>query len=111
MKELEIRSNYHARPLIYGHDLTEKERKDFDYIIDDSAEADDGIFFRYKGNVYDIGEFMRLDRDSLFPKFWHAYTSDTFFSGVLIRLCDETDADRLSLPFPEDYVIVGQYFS
>lgn len=103
----EIRSNYHARPLVRGSELTEKEREEFDYLDD----IDDGRFFRYKGQVYDLGEFMRLERNSSLPKFWHVYNSDTYFSGVLVRLCDDTDADRLSLSFPEDYVIVGQYFS
>lgn len=105
--EIEIRSNYHARPLIYGFELTAKEKKDFDYLED----VDESIFFRYKNQLYDIGEIIRIDENTPFPDFWHGYSSDSFFSGILVRLCDNTDADRLSLSCASDYIIVGQYFS
>ena len=104
---IEIRSNYHARPLIYGYELMEKEKKEFDYLED----IDGGIFFRFKNQLYDIGDIIRIDENSPFPDFWHGYTSDSFFSGILVRLCNESDANRLSLSCASDYIIVGQYFS
>ena len=104
---LEIRSNYHARPLIYGYELTENEKKEFDYM----ENVDEGLFFRFKNQLYDIGEIIRIDENTPFPDFWQGYASDSFFSGILVRLCDDTDADRLSLSCASDCVIIGQYFS
>jgi hypothetical protein len=106
--DLKIRSNYHARPLVNGFELTEKEKQDFGYL----ENIDEGIFFRFKGQVYDLNEFMAVDKNSPFPAFWHGYSSDTFFSGILIHLCDDNDLNRISgLSFPDNYIIVGQYFS
>jgi hypothetical protein len=106
--KIDIRSNYHTRPLINGFELTEKEKAGFDYL----ENIEDNLFFRFKGQVYDLNEFMAVDKNSPFPAFWHGYSSDTFFSGILIHLCDDNDLNRISgLSFPDDYIIVGQYFS
>ena len=91
---MEIRTNNKPRFTVNGYDLTPKEKQEFDYLKD----VDAGLFFRYKGNVYDIGEFMRCESAEL--KAWHGYSSDSFFSGVLIKFVDDGDS-----------VIVGQYFS
>lgn len=79
---MKIITDHKYRNLIYGYELTEKERAEFDYIED----INDHNFFRYKGWVYDPGEFIRVDHhlpDSF--KTWDGYQSDTFFSGILIR--------------------------
>ena len=95
---LRIFTNNIPRPIVYGYELTDKEREDFDYY--DNDEILDAMFFRYKSQVYDLGEFMRLDRYSPFPKIWHGYMSDSYFSGVLVRYTDD-----------QDNVIVGWYCS
>jgi hypothetical protein len=81
---MNIRTNNKPRHLIYGYELTEQERKDFDYL--ESEELDTSTFFRYKGQIYSLGDFMRCESDEL--KNWHGYLSDSFFSGVLVRLSD-----------------------
>jgi len=91
---MRIRTNNVPRGIVGGYDLTSKEKEQFDYLED----VDGGLFFRFKGNVYDIGEFMQCEIDEL--KSWEGYTSVSYFSGVLIKLVD--DGER---------VIVGQYFS
>ena len=106
--ELKIRSNYHARPLIYWHELTEKEQAE----LSDYTGALDTYFVRYKGDLLPINDFMAIDhREGIFPDFWHGYSPDTFFSGVLIHLCNDADLDRIALSCPDDYVIIGEYFS
>jgi ribosomal protein L30E len=92
---MKIRTNNKPRHVIYGFELSNKERQEFDYYT--GEELDNATFFRYKGNIYDVGEFMRCP-DSLAP--WHGYSSDSYFSGVVVKIVDNGES-----------VIVGQYFS
>ena len=78
-----IRTNNQERALVSGYELTASQKADFDY-LDDIDSAD---FVIYKGHVYDIGEFMRVETDGPLQG-WHGYSADSFFSGVLIKLSD-----------------------
>ena len=91
---MQIITNNQPRNLISWYDLTEKEKADFDYI-------EDGAFsgFRYKGQMYDLGEFMHCEQSVNGLANWHGISSDSFFSGVLVKLVDD------------DSVVVGRYFS
>ena len=95
MEKLTIRTNNVPRLLKYGYEMPEKLRSDFDYI--DAEEFATHNFFVFKGQWYDIGEFMCCDSDHF--KGWHGYTPDSFFSGVLVKYVGD------------DRVVVGQYFS
>ena len=93
---LEIITNHQPRPIVYGYELSEKEKKDFDYLESDDLEYN--AFFKYKGQVYDLGEFMRInDNEDL--EGWDGYSGDSYFSGTLVKLIDEEN------------VIVGRYYS
>ncbi len=100
MSEIKITTNNHVRPFIYGWQLTEEERQQFDYYDDD--EILDQTFFGYKGEIYDLGEFLQLGKDSPFIG-WDAYISDSFFSGIVIRLTEDE--------YGETGIIVGWYCS
>lgn len=95
---MQIRTNNIPRDIIYGYELTEEQRKEFDYLNWQKIEAgeDNAEFFWYKDQLYDVGEFMV---SSMFPE-WDGYSSWTFFSGICIK-------------FVEDFerVIVGTYCS
>lgn len=105
---MEIKTNHKPRPIIYGFELSPAERAEFDYLDDD--RLDNASFFRYKGEVYDIGEFVRIEKvrsnpftvvpsdddSQLFN--WHGTQSDSYFSGLVIKYCDDND-----------YIIVGRY--
>lgn len=106
MSKITIRTNNVPRWTIDHWDLTEKEAKEFDYL-----EPDEGLFFRYKGNVYDLGEFFRITppgskrnhpTECQEPAFqgWDGYQSDSFFHGLLVKFVDN-DTDK---------IIVGEYF-
>jgi hypothetical protein len=98
---VEFISNRQRRWLINWHDLTEKERAEFDY-LDSHDKQYDASFVRYKGWVYDLSCFMRTEPDSLWHKAgWHGTQHSTAFSGVLIHLC----------PDDSDCVVMGQYRS
>ena len=95
---LEITTNNHSRPLIYGHELTDEEKQDFDYL--DNIE-EDFTGFRYKNQVYSLDQFMRIENHtSIDFNSWDGYHSDSFFSGILVKFSDCGES-----------VIVGMYFS
>ena len=80
--------------MISWYDLTEKEKFEFDY---DNAE--ESSFFRYKKWVYTLDDFMRLDKNSPLSKNWHGYSSDSFFSGILIELNHSNDGVKVATYF------------
>jgi len=93
---MQIITNNMPRLMLYANELTDQERINFDYMED----IETGDFFRYKGQVYSLDEFIRTGNNEALKE-WDGYSSDSFFSGVLIKLCDE-DSDR---------IIVGTYYS
>lgn len=103
-----IVTNNHRRDVVYDHELTAKERAEFDYIDWAACERgeDQASFFRFKGELYDIHDFSTdwgLGRGSRLPEWargWDGYTSDSAFSGMLIKF-DRDDTE---------FVIVGQFF-
>lgn len=108
MTELTIKTNNQPRQpmsgltieLFVGDKQAAKIRKQFDYLSD--TEFEDESFITYKGYTYAMSDFMRIERDStgdLAQSGWHGYSSDSFFSGVLVKLCDD------------GYVIMGRFYS
>lgn len=89
-----IKTNNVPRDVVTGAQLNGREKAEFDYYTND--ELENASFFRYKGDVYDIGEFLYAP-ESLEP--WHGYFSTTHFSGVVIRYTDDMES-----------VIVGVYW-
>lgn len=81
---MKIVTNNAPRPILYGYELSEKEKQEFDYLED----IDSASFFRYKGAVYDLREFQPVT-DVMTNchgfKDWHGYCGDSFFSGVVIK--------------------------
>jgi hypothetical protein len=80
-----IKTNNIPRPIIYGYELSSKERLVYGYLDDEELEC--SPFFRYKGCTYSLGDFMPIN-DNGELKDWHACMPDGFFSGVVIKLSD-----------------------
>lgn len=105
---MQIRTNYNRRPTIPDWELSENERKQFDYIDWPKMDRgeDSATFFRYKGDVYNLHEFTKIDTNAFNTpnnlKSWDAYQPDSYYSGLVIRHVT-VDGD--------DYVIVGSYTS
>ena len=76
-------TNNQPRDIIYGFELTEKESAEFDYYSSD--ELNSASFFRYRGQVYDMGQFMRTSGE-LSAQGWHGIATDTYFSGTVVRI-------------------------
>ena len=97
-QEIQITSTMKEKLMIFGYQLTDKEKRDYDYMEDiDSAD-----FFRYCKRLYAIDDFMNLDaKDAMSMNgYWHGYKGDSYFSGILVHICG--DSDR---------VIVGTYIA
>lgn len=106
--ELIITTNNVPRDVIDGFELSADERTKFDYInwqAVDSGEAS-ASFFRYRGDLYDLGEFSAdygITRGMGLPPHlsaWDGYMSDTFFSATVIRYADNFER-----------VVVGKVYS
>ncbi len=90
---MEIRTNNVPRDILDGHELTDKERTEFDYIDWDAVERgeDSASFFRYRGVTYDLGEFQTssgLPTDSPLTD-WDGFQSESYFSAVVVRYVDD----------------------
>ena len=96
---LTIKTDHKTRPLLYWHELPAKAQKEFDY-LDSEDKQQSAMFVKYKNWHYDISEFMRCTGE-LSDLDWDGYSSDSFFSGVLLKF-DKSD---------NDYVIMATYFS
>lgn len=97
-----ITTNNVPRLLIDSYQLSEKEREEFDYVdwqgVEEGRES--ATFFRYRGRLYDLGEFQYTGQTGNFSG-WDGYQSDSFFSGIVVRYVkDDTD-----------YVVVGTYYA
>lgn len=92
---MKIITNNKPRQLVYGYQLSDKQKQDFDYIDD----IDSHNFVIYKNNVYDLSEFMRVENNDKLNG-WDGYSSDSFFSGTLIKYTDDMES-----------VIMGWYYS
>lgn len=103
---MEIKTDHKPREILFGFQLTDAERKEFDYI--DSSEIaswDDAEFVRYKGRLYDLHDTEPGPGSSGMPdelKEWGAYVPDTYFSGVVFRFV-EVDGEYC--------VIAGTYYT
>ena len=106
-----IKTNNVPRDLLYWFDLTEKEQKEFNH-----DEREDSHYFRFKGWVYCLDNFLSLRNEFhcpqgqvIFPG-WDGYESETFFSGIVIRY-PRIPQWRGEPVEDLERVIVGTYFS
>ena len=103
MSDQTIITNHVPRDGIDAWELSREERAEFDYInwsaIDEGSDS--ASFVRFKGELYDLGEFeVWRNPSSPIVGNWHAMRSDTFFSGLLVRYCDD-----------HERVVIGRYYS
>lgn len=105
---IRIITNNVPRPVVDAYELTPAERAEFDYLDWAAIEAgsDSASFFRYRGTLYDLGEFSHdygITRGTGLPEHlsrWDGYQSDSFFSGTLVRFVDDGES-----------VVVGTFIS
>ena len=94
--ELRIITNHVPRFTIDAYELTIDEQGQFDYLDWPAIERgeDSATFFRYRGQLYDLGEFQTTRG---LPEFsplvaWDGYQSDSFFSGIVVRYANDFES-------------------
>ena len=100
MGDITVRTNFHSRPIIDAWELSADERKDFDYLNWQAIENgnDSASFFRYRGTLYDFGEFSRdfgITKGSGLPESlskWDDYVSESAFSAIVVRYVDDYES-------------------
>lgn len=90
---MKVITNSVPRDIVDAWELTPREREEFDYLDWDKIEKgeDSASLFRYKGQLYDLGEFTAdsgIAKGSGLPEHlckWDGYLSDSFFSATVVR--------------------------
>lgn len=96
-----VKTNLVPRDRVDWYELSEAEKAELDYIKGDEERESDFSGFRFKGTVWDIGEFVRTEEDGALKKAgWHGVSAQSAFHGVVIHLCEN-----------HGQVVVGQVFS
>ena len=95
---LQIITNHHERPFLYGYEVPDSVKADFDHLDEDSG-IDDG-WIHYRNTWYHTSDFMRLTNSGfgVVSEFdnWHGHHGDSFFSGVLIKLSDDGETYQIA---------------
>jgi len=89
-----IKTNNVPRDVIDAWELTADERERFDYLDWAAIERgeDRASFFRYRGELHDLGEFMVWDNPASPTRGpWDGFRSDSFFSGLVVRYVDDCE--------------------
>lgn len=94
MSDVKIITNNHHRDIIDASQLTEKEQEEFDYLNWEAIKdgRDSASFFRYRGDLYDLGTFTRCDAPG-----WDGCQADSFFSATLVRYVDDFECVVVAL--------------
>lgn len=120
---IKITTNNVPRDIVEAYQLTEKERKEFDYLDWSAIERgeDSASFVRYRGVLYSLSDFVRIvprsgsvgpmgfthpvDDASELSK-WDGILTESFFSGIVLR-CYRDEYGRPDC----EKVVVGRYSS
>lgn len=89
---MKIITNNHYRHILYFHELEPNEQ---DELKDSYDTIEESTFFRYRGQVYDLNNFMR-STDNRFGD-WQGYHCDSFFSAVLVKYDTSCEAVKVGL--------------
>lgn len=95
-----VKTNNVPRPILEAWELSAAERAEFDYLDWDAIDRgeDSASFFRYRGQVHDLGEFSAdwgMTRGSGLPDHlsrWDGYRADSFFSALVVRYTDDHES-------------------
>lgn|SRR5487761_1389650 len=96
---MKVITNNMPRDIIDAGELTPAERAEFDYLDWPAMERgeDSASFFRYRGQLYDLGEFSvdyGIAKGSGLPDHlsrWDGYMSDSFFSAIVVRYVNDNE--------------------
>jgi hypothetical protein len=88
-----IRTNRNWRAFCYRDEVPATVlQSQFDHLNEDDAL--DG-FFSYKGYWYHTSDFLRMEGLAIELPGWDGYTSDSYFSGVVLKLSSDGERYRI----------------
>lgn len=88
------------KPFKYGYQVPRKIMKNqFGHLYEDN---NDDNFFKYRKYWYHITDFMRLNSGMEGFADWQAYTNDTYFSGVVLKVSDDLETYMVGTYFVGD---------
>ena len=92
---MRIISNFQYRDIISSYEVPVSVLdSEFDYHSPEDRES--AFFFKYKNQYYCLDQFMRTTDKMLKDKGWDGYHSDSYFSGILVRLDLENDKVKVA---------------
>ena len=81
-----VTTNNAPREILDSNALTTKEREQFNYF--DWTALDEGTdsasFFRYRGEIYDLGTFMRTG-----DPHWHGIACDSMSTATVVHVTND----------------------
>jgi hypothetical protein len=106
---MKIRTNHQPRPILHPWDLSLGELGEFDYHLEGKPPTEENWtdsgaqFFRYRGQLYDLGEFVRIvpqgghgggfahhDHSGSLAG-WDGIATDSYFSATLIKIGEDCE--------------------
>jgi nicotinic acid phosphoribosyltransferase len=85
---MQITTNGQARDLISPFELDSaqysKLRKEFDHL--DDQDFDSTTFFKYKGQIYALADFLRIDSGDLMSLGWQGIASWYAGAGLVVKV-------------------------
>ena len=101
MLEVHIITNHHWRPLLSWFELSEKQRawvkREHDWLEDcELSSFEDETYLPYRDWIYCLSDFERPGNNPPTWLDWDGYLSDSFFSGIMIRLSEDCDAYQIA---------------
>lgn len=76
----------------YGYEVPKKVLEEYDW--PSKVDKEYG-WLKHQGTWYHLSDFMRVGIPSALADKWDGYISDSFFSGVLIKLTEDNEGAYL----------------
>lgn len=90
-----VTSNFQYCDILFSHDIPPSVLdNEFDYHSPEDRVG--ALFFEYKGDYYCLDQFMKTDDKKMKDRGWDGYHTDSYFSGVLVRLDLENDKVKVA---------------
>ena len=90
---MKIITNNFYRDLISFWDLPKTWQEHFE---DSYSYVKDSTFFMYKGNAYDLNDFLTTSQTTLFGG-WDGYYNESFFSSIVIKIDEYNERVKVGL--------------
>ena len=99
MKQLDIITDHKWKNLMYDYEIPKNVIDDYDWLDED--EKCDG-WIKYRKTWYHLSDFMSCHNQIYSPNnpfkdlCFDGYLNDSFFSGVLIKLSDDSEQYQIA---------------